>query len=257
IEERLTRNVARDVAVPAALTPAKPPRRLTRGERDALLGAVRSDRMFGLYYVMYALGLRRGEAIGLRISDADFDNRVLRVEQQIVRVTGGGLQIQLPKGRKTRRLWMSETTERVLRARLAERAKEAAACAGGWVETGLIFTTGLGTPLDPSRLNHHMTALCAEAGIAHATPHSLRRTFSDDAHALGVRDKELQQAMGHSRIGMTMDTYVDTKPGTDAVFAAMIDSSLPDLDGLLADTLADTPPAGGIVRVASNDETGS
>ncbi len=239
VEERLTRNVARDVAVPAPKTPAAVTRRLTRAERDALLAAARKDRLFGLYYVMYALGLRRGEAIGLQVDDADFDNSVLHVRQQIVRVTGHGLSAKLPKGEKTRSLYMSETTARILRERLTARAEERGACGPGWQDSELLFTTSVGTALDPSRLNHHMTDLCKSAGLSHATPHALRRTFSDDAHALGVADKELQQALGHTRIGMTMDTYVSTKPITDEVFASIIDSSLPDLSVRLADDLAD------------------
>ncbi|MEJ7743185.1 MAG: hypothetical protein WKF73_11890 [Nocardioidaceae bacterium] len=45
--------------------------------------------------------------------------------------------------------------------------------------------------------------------------------------------------MGHGVLSQTMDGYVAAKPGTDAVFAAIMDASLGDITRPLADTLAD------------------
>lgn len=247
IEERITRNVARDVEVPSALVATAPPRRLTPAERTALIRAVRGDRLFGLYYLLAATGLRRGEGIGLRVQDIDFERETLHIRQQIVRVTGKGLIVKLPKGEKTRSTFLSERMASVLRARLALREAERSAAGDSWVSSDLVFTTALGTALDPSRLNHHMDAVCRRAGIAHAAPHALRRTFSDQAHAAGARDKDLQAAMGHSTLAMTMDGYVGTRSDVDRAFVSITELSLADLDDLLADNLADSQPPEGLI----------
>jgi integrase len=241
VEERLSRNVARDVEVPAPLRPAGPTRRLTYGERNALLAVLREDRLGPLFFLMYVLGLRRGEALGLRLVDLDFEDNVVHIRQQITRVTGKGLVIGPPKRQKHRSLSMGPVTVASLKAHLIARADEARVLGeGGWHESGLVFTTAEGNALDPSNVTHLMARLCKKAKIEHATPHSLRRTFADHAHDQGVRDKDLQQGMGHSHIGMTMDTYKETKAQTNAAFAALVERMLPDLDGHLADSLADT-----------------
>lgn len=249
VEERLTRNVARDVEVPAPLKPTGPTRRLTYEEANALLAELRKDRLGTLFFLMYVLGLRRGEAIGLRLSDLDFEDNVVHIRQQITRVTGKGLVIGAPKRQKHRSLSMGPVTISMLKAHLSARADEERSLGEGWHESGLVFTTAEGHALDPSNITHLMARLSKKAKIAHATPHSLRRTFADHAHDQGVRDKDLQQGMGHSHISMTMDTYKETKAQTDEAFAALVEEMLPDLDALLADSLADTG--------SENDEAGA
>jgi integrase len=81
----------------------------------------------------------------------------------------------------------------------------------------LVFTTALGTPLDPRGVDHHMEAVCRRAGIEHAAPHALRRTFSGLAHAAGARAKNLQAVVGHATLAMTMDCHVGTKSDVDAL----------------------------------------
>jgi integrase len=155
--------------------------------------------------------------------------------QQITRVTGKGLVTQDPKRGKARTLSLGPATATVLREHVELRCREAERLGAAWQESGLLFTSPLGTALDPSNVTHLMARLTKKAGIKHATPHSLRRTFADHAHDQGVRDKDLQQGMGHSHIGMTMDTYKETKAQTDPAFAALVEMMLPDLDGLVAD----------------------
>ena len=239
IEERLTRNVARDIEVPAPKKAPPPTRRLTYEERDALLVVLRQDRLYALYLLMYVLGLRRGEAIGLRLLDLDFESSVIHIRQQITRVTGKGLVIGPPKRAKHRTLSLGPVMTTAIRDHLKAREAERLRLGAAWTESGLVFTTPEGTALDPSNVTHLMGRLAKKAKIEHATPHSLRRTFADHAHDQGVRDKDLQQGMGHSHISMTMDTYKETKAHTDATFAALVEEMLPDLDALLADSLAD------------------
>lgn len=241
-EERLTRNVATTTAVPEPLIRREPPRRLTLEERGALLAAVQTDPLYALYHLLGIGGLRRGEVLGIRLTDVDFARNQLQITQQIVRVTGQGLVTQPPKRGSARSLYLSDATAEVLRKRIQDRERQRAECGAFWTETGLLFTTGHGTALDPARINHHMREACKRAGIPHAAPHSLRRAFADIAHDLGVRDKDLQAALGHSAIQITMDTYVSKRTTTDANFADIVERSLPDLRPTLADTLADTGP---------------
>ncbi len=143
---------------------------LSPEERSKLLRAVASDRLFGLYFVLATFGLRRGEALGIRLEDVNIPDKSLRVNQQIVRITGQGLVAQPPKRSSGRSLYLSERSIAVIESRLAARAQERMAAEEAWIETGLLFTTLHGTPLDPALLNHHMAEMCRAIGIPHAAP---------------------------------------------------------------------------------------
>ncbi len=54
------------------------------------LDAARDDRFEALYVVSLTVGLRMGEALGLRWSDVDLDAGTLRVNRQLQRMRGGG-----------------------------------------------------------------------------------------------------------------------------------------------------------------------
>ncbi len=75
---------------------------LTAEQAHALLDAIRGDRLDGLFRVMLATGLRRGEALGLHWSDVDLDAGLLRVRWTLAR-TSQGLQLEEPETAESRR----------------------------------------------------------------------------------------------------------------------------------------------------------
>src|SRR4051794_2929626 len=85
-EDLIPRNVARLVMVP---TPGSAELRpLDVDEARRLLDAARGDRLFALWAVALALGLRRGEALGLRWCDLDLAAGLLQVRQTLQRAGG-------------------------------------------------------------------------------------------------------------------------------------------------------------------------
>ena len=75
---------------------------LTAEQAQALLEAIRGDRLETLFRVMLATGLRRGEALALHWPDVDLDTGLLRVRWTLSR-TSSGLQLDEPKTDKSRR----------------------------------------------------------------------------------------------------------------------------------------------------------
>jgi hypothetical protein len=99
-EEVLARNVARLVRV--AMPERHEQRALSVEEAKRLLKTARDDRLFAAYVLTLVLGLRRGETLGLRWSDIDFDRQVLHVRQNLQRVDRQ-LQLLPPKTPRSRR----------------------------------------------------------------------------------------------------------------------------------------------------------
>lgn len=85
-EELLSRNVARLVQL--RVTDDRKVRSFTRAEALRFLGAAEHHRLYALWAVALAMGLRRGEALGLAWADVDLDGGRMTVRQALHRVDG-------------------------------------------------------------------------------------------------------------------------------------------------------------------------
>ena len=81
-----------------------------------------------------------------------------------------------------------------------------------WQDHDLVFCNSLGNFLEPSSLFHRFQALLKEAGIPHVRFHDLRHSAATILLTMGVHPKVVQELLGHSQIGMTMDTYSHVLP---------------------------------------------
>jgi integrase len=101
------------------------------------------------------LGLRRGEPLGLRWTDVDFKTSLLRVERTLSRVTGRGLVASTPKTESgARTIPLVAGTDRALRNHQARQSIERNTADEHWTESGHIFTSEIGSPLDPANALH-------------------------------------------------------------------------------------------------------
>src|SRR5207248_2376455 len=97
----VSRNVATLVDPPHVERPEL--HALDPDQAGRLLAAVRGDRLEALYAVALALGLRQGEALGLRWQDIDLDAGTLSVRVALQRVRGDRPRLVEPKTRQSRR----------------------------------------------------------------------------------------------------------------------------------------------------------
>lgn len=203
-EELLPRNVAKLVQV------APPPREerepLTVEEAQTLLKTARDDRLHALYVATLLLGMRRSEALALRWSDVDLDQGVLTIRRSVHRVAGEGL-VHLPtKTRKsTRTVPLPPAVGAALRKHQERQAVEREA--GGWQDRDLVFTTPLGTAIDPRNFTRMFGELCDRAGVRRVRLHDLRHTCVTLLMQLGVPPRVVMEIVGHSTLDMTMRVY--------------------------------------------------
>lgn len=77
---------------------------LTPEQASVFIEAAREDRLSALYTVALSLGLRQGEALGLRWSNVDMDRRELQIDAALQRVPGKGLVLVEPKTERSQRV---------------------------------------------------------------------------------------------------------------------------------------------------------
>jgi integrase len=181
-------------------------------EAAAFLDAVRGDRLEALYGVVLALGLRQGEALGLRWEDVDLDGRRLVVANALQRVDGK-LALVPPKTRRSRRtIELPDAAVTALRAHRARQLEERLLAGGRWHDSGHVFTSTIGTPLDGSSVTRAFQRLLAAAGLPRLRFHDLRHSCATLLLVQGVPARVVMEILGHSSIALTMNTYSHVIP---------------------------------------------
>ena len=203
-----------------------PPRRkrfevhpLTLGQVHKLLSVIDGHEMEALFKLALATGLRRGELMGLKWQDINFDTGVLQVRRILSRVPtkmpGKGYVEAEPKTQKSRRSIMIAPFALEALKQHQERQLEAKLKAGSaWQEHDYVFCTSIGTHLNPTRdILDQLKVLLKKAGLPDMRFHDLRHSAATLLLSVGVHPKVVQEILGHSQISITMDVYSHMLPG--------------------------------------------
>ncbi|NBH10353.1 tyrosine-type recombinase/integrase [Amycolatopsis sp. SID8362] len=179
----------------------------TARQTAEFLEHARGHPMYVLYLAVALLGLRRGEATGLRWCDLDLDAAAVQVSHQ-VQDRGGRTVVCPPKTEASvRTLALDHGLVAALRALRAERRQEQ-----GEEPVGFLFTNRYGGPLSPGYVTHTFTRLVAKAGLPPIRFHDLRHGAASLSLAAGNDLKVVQALLGHSSIVLTADTYTSVLP---------------------------------------------
>ena len=167
-------------------------------------------------------GLRKGECLALRW-DSDvlnLDEGWLKVRRTLGRI-GDRLVISEPKTDRARRTMpLSPAVVTMLRKHRAAQAAEKLRSSNQWQDSGLVFTTDLGGPVDPRNLLRVVETAAAAAGVEGVDVHTLRHSAAVAWLESGVHIKAVADLLGHSSIAITGDIYGHT---SDATTRAAID----------------------------------
>jgi integrase len=206
IEDLIPTNVATNLRISHRYRPKFKP--WTADEATGFLKAAKEDRLYALYSVALALGLRRGEALALRWSDVDFVDGVLRVERTLQRIAGQLAAGPVKTDGSHRTVAIPSGLLDVLRQHRARQATDRTAAGDRWQSHGLIFTTKIGTPIEPRNINRHFATLCERAGVPLIRFHDLRHSCATLLYDQGVPIEKIQDVLGHSSPTITKTIYV-------------------------------------------------
>lgn len=195
-------------------------RHLSASEVAAILQAAEGFRYRPVLALIAATGLRRGEALALRWEHINFKDGALKVAATLSRV-GDRLLITEPKSpRSQRTVPLSPAIVALLKSQRAAQAAERLHAGNQWTDSGLVFTTEFGTPVDPRNVLRTIEQAAAKAGIADVGVHTLRHSAAVAWLEAGVHIKAVADLLGHNSISITGDIYGHT---SDATTRAAID----------------------------------
>ena len=196
---------------------------LEPAETQRLMDKLRDERLWALYFLALTLGLRSGELRGLRWTDVDLDAGQLQVQQTVQRIEGT-LQAKSPKTEKSRRrLPLPAVTCEALKQHRRRQELEREFAGERWTESGLVFTTTIGTPLDASNATHQFQKALARHGFPRMRLHDLRHACASYLVSNGVELRILMEILGHSQISLTANLYSHVLPLTSAIALSKMD----------------------------------
>jgi integrase len=122
-------------------------------------------------------GLRKGELLGLRWENTDLNSGTATIRHSLQRTRTGGLT-QLPTKTRASERRIALPTECIhsLKEHNKRQEKERQEAGASWTDTGLVFTTLTGRPLDASHLSRSFRRFLDHAGLRHIRFHDLRHT---------------------------------------------------------------------------------
>jgi integrase len=188
---------------------------LSADQVGRLLDAASGTAWEPLIALLGLLGLRRGEALALTWTDVDLESGIVRVRRSLNRIRERGqtrLELGPTKTKGSRRqLHIPDVLAAQLRSWRAEQNRQRLRVGehwgSGWVDEDLVFTTPLGTPVDPDNLRHALSRLAKTAGIGHVHPHQLRHSMASILIASGHTPPEVSRLLGHSSPSVTLNFY--------------------------------------------------
>lgn len=190
----------------------------------SFLDSLQGDRLEALYTGALALGLRQGEALGLKWEDLDLEAGTLQVNRALQRFDGAYHFVD-PKTEKARRtIALPAFAIPPLRAHRQRQLQERLQAGADWVDWGLVFSTTRGKPLDGSNTTRRFQALVERAGLPRQRFHDLRHGAASLLMAQGVHPRVVMEILGHSQIAVTMNLYSHVVPSLQRDAANLMDA---------------------------------
>lgn len=200
-------------------------------EARRFLGVAPRSTYGPIWLLALVTGMRKGELLGLRWQDVDFERGVVSV-RQTVGTLRGTLEIKRPKTASSRRditvprALLDALRQHQARQREQRQQLQARGIGDAWQDYDLVFPCAVGKPVHPDNLDRDFTRLVKRAGVKPIRIHDVRHSYATLAIALGNPVKVVSESMGHADISTTLRTYAHVVPAQRVQLAESIGAAL-------------------------------
>jgi integrase len=180
----------------------------TAEQARRFLAAIGESAYGYLWLVYLGTGMRRGEALGLRWKDVDFDRNTLQVSQTVGIEHGKATIKPMPKNDSSRRTVAADPTIiAALRIHRVRQNEQRLQVGDAWAQHDLVFCSAVGTPIWPDNITRDYNHIIERAGVPRIRVHDQRHTFATLALKQGANLLAVSKQLGHARPSTTGDIY--------------------------------------------------
>jgi integrase len=211
-----------------ATTPPRPEAKemaaLSQQQSLRLLDVLENSPLRLPVFLALTTGMRRGELLGLKWSDIDWDRGIVTVRRAL-KESRRGLKLQRPKtARSARTIALPPIALEVLRSHKAIQAESRMRLGKAYNDLGLVLAEPVGTFIRPDALSTNFAAFIRRhPELPKVRFHDLRHTHASLLLQAGEHAKVVSERLGHSSVAFTLDTYGHLMPGMEEAAAAKLD----------------------------------
>ncbi len=177
----------------------------------------KNEKIYPMVITCVTCGLRKGEILGLKWENIDFEKRQIHITGSLCRIIqnpdeqgkrSSTYKVLEPKTKSSiRTIPMMEVTYEALIMQKARQEQDKRKWKGDYEDEGFVFTRPNGIYMSPREVNNYFHKMLDKYGIERVRFHDLRHTYASIMLEAGVSAKVTQELLGHSTITTTLDIY--------------------------------------------------
>ncbi|EFL15421.1 LOW QUALITY PROTEIN: phage integrase, partial [Streptomyces sp. C] len=157
--------------------------------------------------------------------------------------TGGLTHLPTKTRASERRIALPTECLHSLKKHKQQQDKERETAGSAWSDSGLVFTTPTGRPLDPANLTRLFRSFLDRTGLRRIRFHDFRHSTATLPLKQGVDLVVIKELLGHAHISVTAGAYAQVRLRLQRQAIDTLNNALD-----LSDDAPDYPPAAAAVR---------
>lgn len=183
-------------------------RSLTVEQLQQILRAAEGHKLYPALVLLANTGLRRSELCGLKWSDVNWQQRTMNIQRAAVKLDGEGILVHNTKTRSSKRILPLNNEAFDALQQLSNQTDNS--------RDEYIFAFSDSQPINPEAVLKFIKRIGTKLDMPYLTVHMFRHTAASLLLEAGENPKIVQELLGHSSIGITMDVYSHVIPGMKA-----------------------------------------
>ncbi len=191
-------------------------------EINQFLEHTKTKRYYCVYVIALLTGMRQGEILGLRWQDIDFKEKLIYVRQTLTHY-GKDFKDGAKTDSGVRIISLPEKLIPVLKAEYKKVQELKKNKGKDFEDHDLVICAENGKRVFPSNLFKAFKKDVKNSGVPEITFHEMRHTHATMLIQKNINAKIISERLGHSKIGITLDTYSHVLPSMQQEVAQKID----------------------------------
>lgn len=161
-----------------------------------------------LLHLFLVTGARRGELLGLKWKNVDFDGSRIYICNNVLYTPDRGIYEDSPKTEKSiRYISLPQETTALLREHLRAQLQQRFAMGDRWHNRDFVFTQENGEPMHPDSVTDWLNKFSKRHDLPHINPHAFRHTMASILYFNGVDSISISKRLGHAQPSTTTNIY--------------------------------------------------